>query len=169
MASITLADAIVNPLPSAHRYVYSVKFICNALNPSDSLGMGLASGFYYTDINVHNPSFSKYNASITQKLVVALPDAVGVPYVGAKPNPYLTIPVKLGSDAAMRLDCTYIMNALTPAYPGLTYAKGFVILYSNIKLDVVAEYTAGALNPVSGLPMVVSIDTQIIPFQTFTP
>ncbi|MGD0477400.1 MAG: hypothetical protein ABSB29_04430 [Nitrososphaerales archaeon] len=170
VASFTLLGvvALSNPLPASHKFVYSIKFICNALNPYDAQGLGLAPGFYYTDINVHNPSFAKHNATITQKLVVALPDASpSIPYVGASPNPYLVIPVTLGTDAAMRLDCTYIMSLLQVPQPSLTYAKGFVILYTNIKLDVVAEYTAGAL--VAGLPSVVSLDTQYIQPQSFTP
>lgn len=168
VASITLAGAVtINPQPAKHSYVYSVKFICNPLNPSDALGLGLAPGMYYTDINVHNPSFSKVNATITQKLVVAEPEGLPGSYIRAVPNPYLMIPVTLGTDAAMRLDCTYIMNALTGpgGLVGYTYAKGFVILYTNIKLDVVAEYTV-ASSPAAGAP--VSIDTQYIQPQSFT-
>jgi len=176
VASLSMAGAapFSNPLPLKHSYVYSVKFICNPLNPSDALGLGLAAGAYYTDINVHNPSYAKVNATITQKLVVALPEPayapIGspTPYSPAMPNPYLLGTVKLGADGAMRLDCTYIMNLLTGpgGLVGYTYAKGFLVLYSNIKLDVVAEYTV-APTPAPGAP--VYIETQIIQPQSFMP
>jgi hypothetical protein len=166
-ASFALVNAQTsNPIPATHKFVYTVKFICNT--PPSPEGMaetiGLASGTYWTDINVHNPSYTRTYAPFTMKLVVAMPYSGVGPY-HAMPDPYELLPIdQLSPDAAMRLDCTEILKALTPAAipPGITTAKGFVILYSSIKLDVVAEYTAGT--SLGGI----SIDTQYIQPQAFT-
>jgi hypothetical protein len=149
-----LVSTALLPVPNPHKYVYTAKFICATGGaPVLASGIGLAPGNYWTDINVHNPSYQKVNASITQKFVAAYPSMPYLPPV----LPYVLVSMKLGPDAAMRLDCSS-----NPIVPGpLIPVKGFVMLYSNIKLDVVAEYTAES--PSGDI----SLDTQYIQSQTF--
>lgn len=132
------------------KYAYSVKFLCNnAANATAASSIGLEPGFYDTDINIHNPSYSTTNASILKKFVLAMPEnpKLGLPpatqIVPAVPSPYVLRQVILEPDAAMRLDCNEILTVLSTLGTRLQVAKGFVIIYSNTNnLDVWAEYTS---------------------------
>ena len=157
-ASFTLVNAAL-PLPVARNYVYVIKVTCN-IPPSVEAGapaIGLVSGYYSTDINIYNPSLMRMIATITQKFVPAMP----IPAL-APPALIPPVPVVLAPDNAIRIDCTTIAAAF-PAAVGLPLT-GFVILYSNVKLNVVAVYTANSV-ALGGI----SIDTQYIQYQKYTP
>ena len=154
---IIQTNAFTVVFPGIHsRYYYAVKFICNiGQDPNEALQIGLAPGFYYTDINVHNPSYSITSANIEKKFVVATPEdpnqGITQPQIiQADPTPYALREVILRPDAAMRIDCNDILAVLhskSPAAPPMTTAKGFVMIYSQIPiafLDVFAEYSTQA-------------------------
>ncbi len=137
--------------PNQPNFVYTVKFLCNnATNATAAWSIGLEPGFYDTDINIHNPSYSTTNASIVKKFVLAIPEnsSLGPPpatqILPANPSPYVLRQAILEPDAAMRLDCREILTVLsTLGTRPLQVAKGFVIIYSNTNdLDVWAEYTS---------------------------
>jgi hypothetical protein len=131
-------------------WTYAVKFICNMGISSDAQLIGLEPGFYQTDINIHNPSYSKTAVPIIKKFVLALPEDVGPPPAfqvvpAVPPSPYVLRYALLQPDAAMRLDCREILSLLSTGGVSLKVAKGFVIIISDKSggnLDVWAEYTS---------------------------
>ena len=154
---VTNAFTLIPGFPaSPARYSYAIKFLCNLNNPNTAvLEMGLAPGYYFTDINVHNPSYLIHNDTLLVKFVLATPEPTSqagtkIPFVPADPTPYALQTVKLGPDAAIRIDCREIISVLFPASAGtvsIQHAKGFVIIYTTKPitapglLDVWAEYT----------------------------
>jgi hypothetical protein len=140
------------------RYVYTVKFICNVLGESTAVNMGLIPGIYYTDINIHNPSYQKANVTFVENFVLSDPSLHGrefppnTQYFIAHPQPYALRTVTLGPNAATRIDCNDILNILSLAvgYNRSTYntAIGFVELITTKPIlspgtmDVWVEYTA---------------------------
>jgi hypothetical protein len=156
-ASITAAYGVL-PIPVAHKYVYTVKFVCNTPPGPEgqAVVIGLASGYYWTDINIYNPSVLKSMATITQKLIPA-PGPAPIGPVNIPP-----VPVVLAQDTAMKIDC----NTITAAFPTIMGfpVSGFIVLYSNIKLNVVAVYTANSV--ISGG---ISVDTVYVQSQAYSP
>ena len=163
--------------------MYSVKFVCNFGPPQSANLIGLVNGTYQTDINIHNPSFSKDNATVLKKFTLAQPEPaqpagqVQPPFVPAfPPQPYVTKLVILGPDAAMRVDCKEIFALLQPflcppAANGclVTAFKGFVEIISNrSNLDVVAEYSAESYTSI-GVSTGISLDVVRVSPQPFTP
>jgi hypothetical protein len=153
------------PLPTNFRYSYAVKYICNTVTPAAALKIGLVTGIYWTDINIHNPSYQQTPAQLWKKFVLATPEPQTVfPNPGtvvATPNPYKLQADILSPDAAMRVDCSAILRQISPAGAQITTAKGFVIIYSSVSLDVIAEYSAGSsagvtslqVQPITGNPV----------------
>jgi len=189
----TLATAYAIGIPTGFpasplRYDYAVKFICEpasvdigsnpvqtiANDPQNAKNLGLAPGFYYTDINIHNPSYDTATVNLVLKFVIALPED---PNFGVSPSSpqqvtynngeaYSLRYVSLGPDAAVRIDCSSILNALATDAPRscgtCSLAKGFVVIYptgcpppassavvppcktisNNSQLDVWSEYAS---------------------------
>ena len=105
-------------------YQYVVKIICGL-----SDGKITAQGKYFTSINLHNPS----NESIIfrYKVAIALP--------GMKPGPVSDfVKGKLDPDQASEIDCPDIYRLIESREK---FLKGFVVIESQFKLDVVAVYT----------------------------
>jgi len=115
------------PLPSS--YEYAVKFVCGR-GPSPA--GPVAPGFYFTVVNVHNPvADSKFR----RKVAIAFPAAAG------PITPFATMALK--SDGAMDIDCKNILDQFgVPT----AFATGFLVIQSPQPLDVVAVYTAAAVN-----------------------
>jgi Concanavalin A-like lectin/glucanases superfamily len=106
-------------------FQYAAKFVCGK-----SPGRIVAPGVYYTAVNVHNPLYTAIRLRV--KVAVALP--------GLKPghvSPFRD--AKLGPDEALEIDCPDIQ---TLAETKEEFIKGFVVIESNVELDVVAVYTA---------------------------
>ena len=106
-------------------FQYAVKFVCGK-----SAGEVVAPGVYFTAVNVHNPTYKTIQFRV--KVAVALP--------GLKPGPVSKFfDAKLGPDQALEIDCRDIFeHAETKA----DFLKGFVVIESEVELDVVAVYTA---------------------------
>ncbi len=104
---------------------YAAKFVCGK-----SAGEVVAPGVYFTAVNVHNPTYTAIRFRI--KIAVALP--------GLKPGPVSKFfDAKLGPDQALEIDCPDIFKyAETEA----DFLKGFVVIESDVELDVVVVYTA---------------------------
>jgi hypothetical protein len=104
---------------------YAVKFVCG-----QSDGEVVAPGTYSTAINVHNPTYE--GIRFRKKIAVALP--------GQQPGPVSDFfPAKLGPDEAFEIDCPDIFKL---AGSDAAFLKGFVVIESDVELDVVAVYTA---------------------------
>lgn len=111
----------------AQRYQYAAKFLCTANIPGTSqTTTSLLPGSYQTVVNIHNPN--KETASLRMKIAVA-----GGPISKFKNS-------KLGPDEAAKVDCSAIRNFGIHAIHGV---EGFLVIESNLSLDVIAVYTAG--------------------------
>ncbi len=121
------ADFITAQEGEVHQYV--VKIICGS-----SDGKIIAKGKYFTSINLHNPS--NEGIIFRYKVAVALP--------GMKPGPVSRfIKGKLEPDEASEIDCPDIYRLVESREKLI---KGFVVIKSQFKLDVVAVYTVAGSN-----------------------
>jgi len=116
---------LTQPLPN---FQYAVKFVCGK-----SDGEVVAPGNYFTAINVHNPTYD--GIRFWKKVAVALP--------GEQPGPVSDFfPAKLGPDEAFEIDCPDIFKL---AGTDARFLKGFVVIETDVELDVVAVYTAAGV------------------------
>jgi hypothetical protein len=106
-------------------FQYAAKFVCGKGD-----GRVVAPGVYFTAINVHNPADEA--AVFRKKVAIALP--------GEKPGPVSRFfDARLGPDEAFEIDCPDILrHAATRG----EFLKGFVVIETDVELDVVAVYTA---------------------------
>jgi photosystem II stability/assembly factor-like uncharacterized protein len=103
---------------------YAVKFVCGK-----SEGGVVAPGTYFTAVNVHNPR--EKAVAFRKKFAIALP--------GEKPGPVSKFfTAKLCPDEALEIDCPDILSHAQ----GQNFLKGFVVIETPSRLDVVAAYTA---------------------------
>jgi len=132
-------------------FQYAAKLICGK-----SDGKILAPGVYFTAINVHNPTYT--TIGLRAKVAVALP--------GLQPGPVSEFyEAKLGPDEALEIDCPDIFNPEIFKFPQPTrrgFIKGFVVIESNVELDVVAVYTA-----VGSEKFVETLHTERVPARRF--
>jgi hypothetical protein len=121
--------------PQPTVFVYAVKFICGK-----SDGKAVAPGTYFTAINVHNPA--KDRTGFSKKFAIALP--------AEKPGSMSKfINAELGPDEALEIDCRDIFEHTQSR---ADFFKGFAVIESKVRLDVVAVYTAaGATGQVETL------------------
>ena len=108
----------------AQRAEYAVKIVCGAPDHP-----AVANGYYYTAINVHNPS--RTEARLRWKIALTLPKV--------QPGPITTFfDATLRPDQALEIECRDIVDRV----PKLRFHKGFVVIQSDFELDVVGVYTA---------------------------
>mgnify|MGYP003394174013 CR=1 FL=1 len=106
-------------------FQYAAKFVCGK-----SAGEVVAPGVYFTAVNVHNPTYTRIRFRL--KIAVALP--------GLKPGSVSKFhEAELGPDEALEIDCPDILKL---ARTDAGFLKGFVVIESEVELDVVAVYTA---------------------------
>lgn len=111
------------------RFQYVVKFVCG-----DSRGDAVARGRYRTAINLHNP-----NAEPTPfrwKVAPAFTEQPG------QHSDFVESGFSLESDQAFEIDCEQIFEVAEEIRQE-GFLKGFVVVESNVELDVVAVYSAG--------------------------
>jgi len=111
-------------------FQYAAKFVCGK-----SEGKVVAPGVYFTAVNVHNPTYT--TISFRVKLAVAYP--------GLKPGPVSEFhDARLGPDEALEIDCPDIFNPeiFKHAATKADFLKGFIVIESEVELDVVTVYTA---------------------------
>ncbi len=135
-ALLTLVTASILPLRNAAAQdtlgtqEYAVKFVCGqALADRPAV----ARGRYYTAINIHNPN--------PETIVFLRKYAFTLPNEAPGPIARDSIPLKLGSDQALELDCVRILR-LAREFVRAPFAKGFAVIQTRVPLDVVAVYTA---------------------------
>ncbi|NIV14178.1 MAG: hypothetical protein GWN62_23765 [Aliifodinibius sp.] len=122
-----LSSAQLKLTQRALTFQYSVKFVCGK-----SDGEIMAPGVYFTAINVHNPTFKPIE--FRKKVAIALP--------GEQPGRVSKfINAKLGPDEALEIDCPDIRK-LTDSQED--FLKGFVVIETDVELDIVAVYTAAS-------------------------
>ncbi len=111
-------------------FQYAAKVVCGKSN-----GKVVAKGVYFTAVNVHNPTYKTIGMRV--KVAVALP--------GLQPGPVSEFyQAKLGPDEALEIDCPDIHNPQIFRFPQpirAGFLKGFVVIESDVELDVVAVYT----------------------------
>src|ERR1043166_4722247 len=112
-------------------FQYAVKTVCGEIFVSqDNMQTPLAPGRYWTAVNIHNPNQCQ-TAHLRWKVAVAGVDPGPI-------SPYQRTP-NLDPDAAIEIDCPQITRALTtPQQPAPRFVKGYLVIYSDIELDVVA-------------------------------
>lgn len=110
-------------------FQYAVKFVCGK-SPGPGQQQVVATGNYFTAINVHNPVND--TVKFRKKIAVALPNEKA-----GKVSPFFDVTLK--ADEALEIDCGDIYSHMQ-MHP--TFLKGFVVIESKTELDVVAVYTA---------------------------
>lgn len=111
----------------AQNFQYAAKFLCTANIPGTSqTTSSLLPGVYQTVVNIHNPN--KETAGLRMKIAIA-----GGPISDFQKS-------KLGPDEAVKVDCSGIANFGIQPIHGV---EGFLVIESNLSLDVIAVYTAG--------------------------
>ncbi len=115
-----------SPLTRGYRYQYAVKFICTADIPGTSqTSAGLLPGVYETSVNIHNPNSRL--AKVRKK--IAHPGEISK-----------FIPSEIKPDGVERVVCKNLQEFEIRFIHGF---EGFLVIESNVSLDVVAVYTAG--------------------------
>jgi len=135
------APAAPAPVPVPQVFEYAVKFVCGRSVALKQTPLQVAPGYYWTDINVHNPNAV---TSFRKKFVLALIDQKQ-----SKPTDFSG--TEFGPDYAFAVECAEIMKRLGVG----GFATGFVVFQSPRELDIVAVYTTAATptGPVSTLHM----------------
>jgi len=123
------------PNPQHRAMQYAAKFVCGPMTrvqlEREHLGAQAAEGTYYTAVNVHNPTDRR--AGFRVKVAVARPDG--------KPGRISRFfDMVLGPDEALSIDCNEVARFLDLKYG--EFIEGFVVIESDVELDVVAVYTA---------------------------
>jgi CARDB protein len=106
-------------------FQYAAKFVCGKPGADE-----LAPGVYFTAINVHNPT--EADVRLRKKIAIA----------GRREEPGPVsdfFDARLGPDQALEIDCPDIREH-APVRDD--FLKGFVVIESEVELDVVAVYTA---------------------------
>ena len=144
-----------------YNYQYAVKFICfNADSHFRAdTEQGLLSGWYMTDVNIHNPNAR--GTRLRKKLALAYPPGK------QRPGPISRFATQdLRSDQAIEINCwdqfAYQGNATQYHYPE-NGIKGFLVIESDGPLDVVGVYTIGSSGSDNGAAQVQDIDVERVP------
>lgn len=119
-------------------FQYAVKLVCGVVAlPPAGASTPVAPGRYWTATNIHNPDKCK-DANFRWKVAVAGLGAQG-------PVSVYQRPLKLNPDTALEIDCAQVMKVVQTLFPPPaqvpTFVKGYVVIESDIELDVVAVYS----------------------------
>jgi hypothetical protein len=111
------------------QFEYAVKFVCGKAAPPN----GVAAGFYFTLINVHNPG--TVTVEFRKKFARAMPNQ--------KPDKITQLfGAVLKADEVFGVECMEITQRLGLA-PG-SFVDGVAVFITPRELDVIAVYTASA-------------------------
>jgi hypothetical protein len=113
-------------------FQYAVKIVCGEVVAQNGVATPVAPGRYWTAINIHNPAICQ-DAHFRWKVAIANP---------VEPGPISAFqrPITLQPDRAVEIDCPQVMQAF-PQQPSLRFVKGYVVIESDVELDVVAVYS----------------------------
>ena len=116
----------------ATEFQYAMKIVCGEIVTSpNNAPTPVAPGRYWTAINIHNPNKCK-QANFRWKVAVANPNEPG-------PVTAYSRIVRLQPDQALEIDCEQVMRVFPQPQP--RFVKGYVVIESDIELDVVAVYS----------------------------
>ena len=145
-------------------FIYSVKFICGIQDPPLSSNpnkcLTVQPGYYSTEINIHNfhpgPS-TGHPATINKQLLLLIDNGVekGKETNKVQPQPFAQNFQLFPGEATFDDCCNLLKPVLPPNKPLLSI--GFLVLQSDMALNVTAVYTAS--DPKSGS---ISIDVETI-------
>lgn len=120
-------------------FQYAVKIVCGTVKPADNTPV--APGRYWTATNIHNPDKCR-EAQLLFKVGVALQNfnSPVSQYIG---------PYPLRADGMIEIDCSTFMQLVQllvypPPQPMPPFVKGFMVIESDIELDIVAVYSGSA-------------------------
>lgn len=111
-------------------FQYAVKVVCGEIVAQPGVFTPVAPGNYWTAINIHNPAKCAA-AHFRWKVAVANPGQPG-------PISAYQRTTTLDPDRAMEIDCPQVIGAF-PQPP--KFVKGYVVIESDIELDIVAVYS----------------------------
>ncbi len=114
-------------------FEYAVKFVCGRATVPQTGPFPVATGFYFTDINVHNPNAG--TIEFKKKFARALPKQQA-----GKVSEFFGAALK--TDEAFAVECAEITTRF--GLPPFTFITGFAVFQSARELDIVAVYTAAA-------------------------
>jgi hypothetical protein len=131
-------EELSTPTPPALAYKYSAKLVCgkpkgtcddcdDCCNPNARM---VAPGAYYTSINVHNLA----ERTATLRMTVSLAELDGKPGRVSRPAG-----AKLEAGQSAQVDCAQV-SKLADVSP--QFHEGFLVIESDVDLDVVGVYTA---------------------------
>jgi hypothetical protein len=122
-------------------FEYAAKFVCGKPGADE-----LAPGVYFTAISVHNPT--DHGVKLRKKIAIA-----GRREESGPLSEFFD--ARLGPDQALEIDCPDIRER---ARVSDDFLKGFVVLESDVELDVIAVYTAAG-----GDGQLEAIDVKCVP------
>ncbi len=123
-------------------YEYAAKLICGVQNnPED---MRLASGFYASTINIHNPNDAQVRFFV--KLALTYPPEEQAAGEIVPDGIY-----SLRYDEALSVDCNSVRRSLFGGELPASYIEGFIVIQSQQSLDVTGVYTTSGVTR-SGKP-----------------
>jgi hypothetical protein len=124
----------------AQAFQYAAKFVCvTEVGPRSS---AFVLGDYRTAVNVHNPNTT--TVVFIKKAVIADSEDRPRGVIG----PFVEVPLK--PDEAVEIDCKDIKTVLLGGV-AQPIGDGFVVIASDLPLDVVAVYTMRFETPGTGL------------------
>jgi len=126
--------------------IYVAKFVCGRAATVANVPPPVATGFYFTAINVHTLVENKFEKIFS----IALPGEK----VGRVSRP---VTETMKPNEAMEIDCPDISRHLDVSSG--TFVKGFVTIQAERDLDIVAVYTAAA----SATGNVVALEVERVP------
>jgi hypothetical protein len=141
-ALLAAPEAASAQIPDTLHLEYAVKVVCgrSATAGTQWQSAPVAMGLYFTAVNIHNP---------TDRWT---PFRIKVAYTRPETQGTITgfTTLWLGPDGALRVDCTRVLKGPSPVPPG-SPQDGFLVIQSQVDLDVVAVYTAAPsdVQPVS--------------------
>jgi hypothetical protein len=127
-------------------FVYVAKFVCGRAATVANVPPPVATGFYFTAINVHTLVDNKFDKLFS----IALPGEK----VGRVSKP---VTETMKPNEAMEIDCPDISKQLDVGQG--SFVKGFVTIQAERDLDIVAVYTAAA----SPTGTVVALELERVP------
>lgn len=130
---LPINDGQVHAQPAPVVFRYAVKFVCGK-SPTAGQPQVVATGNYFTAINVHNPTSDV--VGLRKRFSVALPSEKSGPL-----SQFFN--AELGPGRAFEVDCVDIWKHL---HMQETFVKGFAVIESKVELDIVAVYTAAGAN-----------------------
>jgi hypothetical protein len=134
LAAMTLGVVVLGAGQAASQqpaFVYVAKFVCGRAATVGAVPPPVATGFYFTAVNVHTLIENKFEKIFS----IALPGEK----VGRVSRP---VTETMKPNEAMEIDCPDISKQLDVGQG--SFVKGFVTIQAERDLDIVAVYTAAA-------------------------